>query len=110
MNKIKQLNDYSITSGGYIFDLLDRQAQAYLTKHEPFYPYWLTASAKIKFLRQSDRRTLTRTSISARTSIFNSRNAYVVATLIDHMTDKPIAIAKFKFVGKSHLHKGENKW
>lgn len=107
--KIKRLNDYELTSGGYIFDLLDRTAQAYLTKHEPFYPYWLTASARIKFLRQSTARTITRTSIETRTSIFNSRRIYVKATLIDGLTNKPIAVAKFKFIGKNHVYKDGKK-
>lgn len=109
MNKIKRLNDYKITSGGYLTDILDRAAQAYLIKKEPFYPYWLTASAKIKFLRQSDEKTPIRMSVTGKTCLWNSGKASVVACAFDSLSGKMIARAKFKFVGKTHLHKGENK-
>ena len=110
MNKIKRLNDYKITSGGYLTDILDRTAQSYLIKKEPFYPYWLTASAQIKFLRQSDEKTPIRMTVTGKTCLWNSSKAVVVACAFDSLSGEMIAQAKFKFVGKSHLHKGEDKW
>lgn len=110
MNQIKQLNTYGIKSGGYIFDLLDRTSQKVAEKKRPEYAYWLTADAKIKFLRQSDATTITLMHIHARNSFWHSGVVYTTAILMDNIANKPIAIAKFKFVGKSHLHKGENKW
>lgn len=110
MNKIKRLNDYKINSGGYIFDLLDRTSQKVVEKKRPEYAYWLTADAKIKFLRPSDATTITLMHIHARNSFWNSRVVYITAILMDNLANEPIAVATFKFVGKTHLYKGENKW
>lgn len=109
MNKIRRINNYEITSGGYIFDLLDRTSQKVAEKKRPEYSYWLTASAKIKFLRQSDATTITLMHVHARNSFWSSRVVYTTAILMDNIANKPIAIAKFKFVGKTHLHNGGNK-
>lgn len=103
MNKINRLNNYSIVSGGYLMDVLDRRAQEHLIKHEPQYGYWLTASAKVKFLRQTDGTKPTFTTIRSRTSTFKPNKASVRVILWDSMSMKPIAVGWFKFIGKTKL-------
>lgn len=103
MNRIKRLNNYAICSGGYITDVLDRRAQEHLIKHEPQYTYWLTASAKIEFLRQTDGTRPTFTTIRSKISIFKPNTASVRVVLWDSTRGAPIAVGKFKFVGKTKL-------
>lgn len=92
-------------SGGYIFDFLDKYAHRYLIKKYPYMPYWLTANAKIQFLRQLSPNTITRISIRDRLCVFNARHAYITVALID-ISGTLIAQAKFKFVGKEYLARG----
>lgn len=102
MNKIKQLNDYKITSGGYIFDQLDRGAHAFLRQMYSEIPYWLTSTAKIAFLRQleADAPIYIRFALK---KMSTPGKVQVIATMIDPNSSQIVATATFTFAAKTHL-------
>lgn len=105
MNKIKRLNDYKITAGGYIFDLLDRASQAWAaTIGDEDCEFWLTSRARIQYLRQSKPKNLQIINLRGRVCAWNHRKVYVTATLYNSYNDI-IAVANFTFIGKEHLVK-----
>lgn len=102
MNKVKQLNNYGIMSGGYIFDTMDKLG-AHLLKEHPFdeYKYFLTASAKIKYLRQMLPSYVVELSTHYRRSLVR-RNTFYVRIIVFHNGHEAV-IAHFVFVGKNKL-------
>ena len=106
MNKIKSTNSYNITSGGHIFDLLDRAAQAWAaTIGDEDCEFWLTKSGKIEYLRQSKPKNLRVFHLSGRVCPWNRRKVYVTAGLLNDYNET-VAVAKFTFIGKEYLARG----
>ena len=103
---MKQLNDYKITSGGYIFDLLDRAAQAWAaTIGDEDCEFWLTSRGQIEYLRQSKPKNCEIIKLRGIVCPWNHRKVVIRATL-SNSYDHTIAVAKFTFIGKEHLARG----
>lgn len=103
---MKRLNSYKITSGGYIFDQLDRIAQAFVVAENPEYQYWLTASANIWFLRQTTPESRKDIRVESIKRSWRRPNRVKATIALTERNGPMIAYAVFLFVGKNHLHKG----
>lgn len=101
---MKKLNDYGVGSGGYIFDELDRGAHNWIRGLYPQVPYWLTASAQVSFLRPLEDGTPFYVRLEEITAV-NPGKISVIALMMEPGRSKPIAKAKFLFVGKDYLAK-----
>ena len=101
---MKKLNDYKITSGGYIFDMLDRGAHKFIRHMYPTVPYWLTASAIITYLRQLEKNRPTYIRYTLKPDPRLGKIG-VIATMMEPGIEKPVAIAHFVFSAKNQLAK-----
>lgn len=100
---MKKYNAYGLVSGGYIFDCMDRVAQAALEKGNDL--CWLTKSASVKFLRQCCKKTTLYISEPIMHFPGNDEATLAIKAMVRE-DDKDVVVAEglFVFVSKKNLH------
>ena len=105
---MKTKNKYGFVSGGYIFDKMDRIVQDLVETNNPDLKYWMTKSAKVRYLKQ----VCSEENVGYQVRIrFRFRNIVFVKSYIykDWNPDIHLAEASFVFVGKNKIHCGGSK-
>lgn len=105
---MKIRNKYGFVSGGYIFDKMDRIAQDWVETKNRDLKYWMTKSAKIKYMRQiCSEENL---AFGVRILFRIGKTVFVdVYTYKDWDSKEHLAEARFIFVGKNKIHCGGSK-